>query len=230
MTDSRLIPLGPSSLMRCAPGCLSPGSSDRPGRFAPGALDQSVSLRGYIAVAATNTIAENYVESIVSYCEGLGLFPHGGIDRADIRPGLRSQAQSTALYCPLPTPTYRYSWSGSGLSLAPAPFSSYDMCMVSEEQIQKWSDVAEARPRRRGVEASGSWPSRSWCRTDAGRGGPTDGRGTRRARRGGSEERHEPVRGHPGCAGPLRSVKVHKSAIKHGVPRRMRSKPLCGRR
>ena len=95
-------------------------------------------------MAATNTIAENYVESIVSYCEGLGLFPHGGIDRADIRPGLRSQAQSTALYCPLPTPTYRYSWSGSGLSLAPAPFSSYDMCMVSEEQIQKWADEAEA--------------------------------------------------------------------------------------
>jgi len=60
--------------------------------FAPEALDQLVALRGYIAVAATITIAENYVESIVSYCEGLGLFPHGGIARGDIRPGLRTSS------------------------------------------------------------------------------------------------------------------------------------------
>ena len=60
--------------------------------FAPETLDQLVALRGYIAVAATITIAENYVESIVSYCEGLGLFPHAGIDRGDIRPGLRTSS------------------------------------------------------------------------------------------------------------------------------------------
>ena len=60
--------------------------------FAPEALDQLVALREYIALAATTTIAENYVGSIVSYCEGLGLFPHGGTAREDIRPGLRTSS------------------------------------------------------------------------------------------------------------------------------------------
>jgi toxin ParE1/3/4 len=61
-------------------------------RFAPEAIDQLVALRRYIAAAATPTIADNYAESIVSYCEGLGMFPHGGSAREDIRPGLRTSS------------------------------------------------------------------------------------------------------------------------------------------
>ena len=64
-----------------------------------------MALRGYIAVAATTTIAENYVESIVSYCEGLGLFPHGGIARRRIRPGLRRPASRSAYWLRMPLTT-----------------------------------------------------------------------------------------------------------------------------
>ena len=71
--------------------------------------------------------------------------------------------------------------------------------------------------RRRRSQAS--WSRAPWtrCCTDAGRGGPAHSRGARRARRGCSQERHEPVRGDPGRAGAFRCVRVHRSALKHGV-------------
>ena len=45
-------------------------------------------LHRYIADAATPDIAVNYVDAIITYCEGLA--PHGGRARDDIRPGLRT--------------------------------------------------------------------------------------------------------------------------------------------
>lgn len=57
-------------------------------RFGPEALDQLLTLRQYISAAAMAAIAEGYVDAIVSYCEGLGVFPHSGTARDDIRPGL----------------------------------------------------------------------------------------------------------------------------------------------
>lgn len=58
-------------------------------RFGPEALDQLLTLRQYISAAA---IAESYVDGIVSYCEELGVFPHSGTARDDIRPGLRTSS------------------------------------------------------------------------------------------------------------------------------------------
>jgi toxin ParE1/3/4 len=61
-------------------------------RFAPEALDQILSLRRYIAAAATAEVAESYAGSVVAFCEGLGMFPHAGSPRDDIRPGLRTSS------------------------------------------------------------------------------------------------------------------------------------------
>jgi len=36
------------------------------------------------------------------------------------------------------------SWTPSVLPRYPSAFSSYDMCVVSDDQIQKWADEAEA--------------------------------------------------------------------------------------
>lgn len=60
--------------------------------FAPEALDQLVALRRYIAAFATARIADGYADSLVSYCEGVGTFPHAGTAREDIRPGLRTSS------------------------------------------------------------------------------------------------------------------------------------------
>jgi plasmid stabilization system protein ParE len=57
--------------------------------FAPEAEAQLAALYGYIACAASPNIALSYTEAVVSYCETLRMFPHRGVARGDIRPGLR---------------------------------------------------------------------------------------------------------------------------------------------
>lgn len=57
--------------------------------FSPEAEDQLASLFRYIAAVASPTVAERYVDAIVTYCETLATFPLRGAQRGDIRPGLR---------------------------------------------------------------------------------------------------------------------------------------------
>jgi toxin ParE1/3/4 len=57
--------------------------------FSPEALEQIAALYQYIAVEASPDIAARYTEAIVSYCEGLSIFPHRGNMRDDVRVGLR---------------------------------------------------------------------------------------------------------------------------------------------
>jgi len=57
--------------------------------FSPEAEEQLAALYSYIAIAASPAIAARYTEAIVTYCEGLRAFPHGGTKRDDVRPGLR---------------------------------------------------------------------------------------------------------------------------------------------
>ena len=57
--------------------------------FSPEAEEQLAKLYRYIAAAASPGIAARYTEAIVSYCESLRTFPHRGIKRDDVRPGLR---------------------------------------------------------------------------------------------------------------------------------------------
>ena len=58
--------------------------------FSPEAQEQITSLYRYIADAASPSVAARYAEAIVSYCEGLGLFPLRGTKRDDVRLGLRT--------------------------------------------------------------------------------------------------------------------------------------------
>lgn len=57
--------------------------------FSPEAADQLLHLYTYIARAASPSVAARYTEAIVAYCESLNVFPHRGVQRDDIRPGLR---------------------------------------------------------------------------------------------------------------------------------------------
>ena len=57
--------------------------------FTPEAQEQLTALYRYISTAASPNIAERYISSIVAYCESLQNFPHLGICRDDVRPGLR---------------------------------------------------------------------------------------------------------------------------------------------
>ncbi|MGJ0637310.1 type II toxin-antitoxin system RelE/ParE family toxin [Xenorhabdus bovienii] len=57
--------------------------------FSPEAEAQIVELYDYIVAEASPDIAMRYTESIVNYCESLSIFPHRGIMRDDVRPGLR---------------------------------------------------------------------------------------------------------------------------------------------
>jgi len=50
---------------------------------------QLVALYGYIATAASPSIAAGYTEAIVRFCESFCAFPHRGTLRDDVRPGLR---------------------------------------------------------------------------------------------------------------------------------------------
>ena len=57
--------------------------------FSPEAEEQLADLYRYIASAASHSIAERYVNAIITYCETLETFPLRGAQRDDIRPGLR---------------------------------------------------------------------------------------------------------------------------------------------
>ncbi|MCK9381060.1 MAG: type II toxin-antitoxin system RelE/ParE family toxin [Sulfuritalea sp.] len=57
--------------------------------FSPEAEEQLAELFHYIAEAASPSIAERYINAIITYCEGLDTFPLRGAKRDDIRPGLR---------------------------------------------------------------------------------------------------------------------------------------------
>lgn len=57
--------------------------------FSPEALAQLEALYRYIAQAAGPDVASRYTNAIVTYCEGLRVFPLRGMRRDDIRPGLR---------------------------------------------------------------------------------------------------------------------------------------------
>lgn len=56
--------------------------------FSPEAEEQIAALYWYIADAGTHDVAKSYTEAIVSFCESLCTFPHRGIRRDDVRPGL----------------------------------------------------------------------------------------------------------------------------------------------
>jgi toxin ParE1/3/4 len=57
--------------------------------FAPEAEDDLVELLEYIAEHGSPANAARYIEAIVAYCETLTSFPHRGMPRDDIGPGLR---------------------------------------------------------------------------------------------------------------------------------------------
>jgi plasmid stabilization system protein ParE len=57
--------------------------------FSPEAADQLLHLYAYIARATSRPVAARYTEAIVAYCESLNVLPHRGVQRDDIRPGLR---------------------------------------------------------------------------------------------------------------------------------------------
>lgn len=57
--------------------------------FSPEAEEQLAALYRYIAAAASPDIAERYIEAIIVYCESPSTFPHRGVQRDDVRPGLR---------------------------------------------------------------------------------------------------------------------------------------------
>lgn len=57
--------------------------------FSPEAEEQLVSLYRYLAFEASPIIADRYIDAVVSYCEGLSIFPHRGNYRDEIRPDLR---------------------------------------------------------------------------------------------------------------------------------------------
>ncbi|HLY56257.1 MAG TPA: type II toxin-antitoxin system RelE/ParE family toxin [Stellaceae bacterium] len=57
--------------------------------FTPEAERQLLLLYEYIAAAASPEIAARYTGAIVSHCESFQTFPHRGMCRDDIRPGLR---------------------------------------------------------------------------------------------------------------------------------------------
>lgn len=57
--------------------------------FAPEASDQLEALFLYIAEHASPATAQRYTDAVIATCESLALFPHRGVPRDDIRPGLR---------------------------------------------------------------------------------------------------------------------------------------------
>lgn len=57
--------------------------------FAPEASDQLEELFLYIAERSSPAAAQRYTDAVIATCEGLTLFPHRGVARYDIRPGLR---------------------------------------------------------------------------------------------------------------------------------------------
>jgi toxin ParE1/3/4 len=58
--------------------------------FTPQANDQLLELYEWLAEIGYPTRAEDYVTSIIAFCERLGEFPETGRGRDDIRPGMRT--------------------------------------------------------------------------------------------------------------------------------------------
>lgn len=58
-------------------------------RFLPEAVEQLAALYHYLADASSPGVAADYVAGIREHCEGLAVFPHRGMVRDDLRPGLR---------------------------------------------------------------------------------------------------------------------------------------------
>jgi len=57
--------------------------------LSPEAWDQLSAIFDYIAQAASPRIAKRFTDDIVDHCAGFDLFPQRGVERSDIRPGLR---------------------------------------------------------------------------------------------------------------------------------------------
>ena len=57
--------------------------------FTPEAHAHLTELYRFIASASSPEIADRYTDAIVTHCEGLRTFPHRGIRRDEVRPGLR---------------------------------------------------------------------------------------------------------------------------------------------
>jgi toxin ParE1/3/4 len=57
--------------------------------FSPEAETQIVELYRYIAAQASAEVAARFTDDLVACCERLRIFPHRGVNRDDIRPGLR---------------------------------------------------------------------------------------------------------------------------------------------
>lgn len=57
--------------------------------FTPEAEEQLAEMYRYIAAEASPDTAERYTTAIVDYCAELAQFPHRGMQRDDIRPGMR---------------------------------------------------------------------------------------------------------------------------------------------
>lgn len=57
--------------------------------FSLKADDQLEALYEYIAVEASPMAAKRYIDAVIDYCEGMQTFPHRGMLRDDVRPGLR---------------------------------------------------------------------------------------------------------------------------------------------
>ncbi len=60
--------------------------------FSETSVAQLEALRRYITSVADSDIAEHYVDAVVDHCLGLNTFPHRGVRRDDLRPGLRTMS------------------------------------------------------------------------------------------------------------------------------------------
>lgn len=76
-------------------------------QFTPEAREHLDELEGYIADAGSPVVAAGYVDSIVTYCESLEMFPHRGTMREDLMAGLRitNYRRSTVIAFLADTPT-----------------------------------------------------------------------------------------------------------------------------
>ena len=57
--------------------------------FTPEAEEHLVALYQYIREETSAEVARRYASALIEHCEKLDLFPHRGVARDDIRPGLR---------------------------------------------------------------------------------------------------------------------------------------------
>lgn len=57
--------------------------------FSPESQEQLSGLYHYLAEVASPLTALTYTDKVVDYCESLNQFPHRGVSRDDLLPGLR---------------------------------------------------------------------------------------------------------------------------------------------